>query len=139
LEQPDDAAEAPAPELERAFDAAVPDRPSISPVDIETGRIETGVQEASPKMLAGEPIMPPLVGSNLPVAQMLTSCKVIDNAQQQPTLGDQGDVGSSLGGILMTPPKWQYAILSSVTLAEFQNTFKKLYKFSTVKSCSDDI
>jgi hypothetical protein len=99
-------------------------------------------------MLAGEPIMPPLVGSNLPVAQMLTSCKVIDNAQQQPTLGDQGDVGSSLGGILMTPPKWQYAIpidliedpiLSSVTLAEFQNTFKKLYKFSTVKSCSDDI
>jgi hypothetical protein len=66
---------------------------------------------------------------------------VTGNPQQQPALGDQGATGSSSGGILVTPPKGRFAIptdliedpmLSSASLIEFQNTFKELYKFSTV-------
>jgi hypothetical protein len=134
--------EAPAPELERAFDVAVRDTPSNSLVGIETGRTKSGAKDASPEMLAGEHIVPPPpVGSNLPVARLLTSCKVTGNPQHQPAPRDQGAAGSSSGGILVTPPKWQYAILTgliedpmlfSATLTEFQNTFKELYKFSTV-------
>jgi hypothetical protein len=50
-------------------------------------------------------------------------------------------VSTSSDGILVTPPKWQYAIpreliedlmLKSATLKQFQDTFKDLYKFSTV-------
>jgi hypothetical protein len=114
----------------------------LTPVGVETGRTETGAKDASPEMLAGEPIVPPPpVGSNLPVARLLTSFKVTGNPQQRPAPGDQGVAGSSSGGVLVTPLKWQYAIptdliedpmLSSLTLTKFQNSFKELYKFSMV-------
>jgi hypothetical protein len=66
---------------------------------------------------------------------------VIGNPQQRTAPEDQGAVGPSSEGIMVTPPKWQYAIptdliedsmLSSATLTEFQNTSKELYKFSIV-------
>jgi hypothetical protein len=77
----------------------------------------------------------------MPIVCLITSCTGSDNSQQQSTPEDQGIAGLSSGGILVTPPKWQYAIpteliddlmLSSATLMEFQTTFKKLYKCSMV-------
>jgi hypothetical protein len=100
LEQPDDATEAPAPEPERAFDDVVLDivaatigdiqslvlLEELTPISVEIGRTEIGAKDASPKMLAGEPsVLPPPMGSNLPIARVLTSCKVTGNPQQQPS------------------------------------------------------
>jgi hypothetical protein len=58
--------------------------------------------------------------------------------QQQPAPQQHGAVSTSLGGILVTPLKWQYAVmreliedpmLTTATLKQFQDTFKDLYKF----------
>jgi hypothetical protein len=66
---------------------------------------------------------------------------VTEIPQQQPAPQGQGAASTSSGGILVTPPKWQYAVqheliedpmLTSATLKQFQDTFKDLYKFSTV-------
>jgi hypothetical protein len=67
--------------------------------------------------------------------------EVTEIPQQQPAPQEQGAARTSSGGILVTPPKWQYVIprelikdsmLTSATLKQFQDTFKDLYKFSTV-------
>jgi hypothetical protein len=66
---------------------------------------------------------------------------VTEIPQKQPTPQGQGAMSPSLGGILVTPPKCQYAIpleliedpmLTSATVKQFSNTIKDLYKFSTV-------
>jgi hypothetical protein len=125
---------------------------SSAPVDAGAGRLEVEaeatadieheVRDASHEILASEPIVtPPPVSIILLDACLLTSSNVIGKLQQQTAPKDQGAVGPSSEGILVTPLKWQYAILtklledpmlSSVTLTEFQSTFKELYKFSTV-------
>jgi hypothetical protein len=49
---------------------------ALTPVSVETDRIETGAKDTSSKMLVGEPIVPPPpIGNNLPVARLLTSFK----------------------------------------------------------------
>jgi hypothetical protein len=66
---------------------------------------------------------------------------VIDIPQQQPTSQEQGAASTSSGAILVTTPKWQYAVpleliedpmLTSANLKQFQDTFKDLCKFSMV-------
>jgi hypothetical protein len=96
LEQLGDAAGVSAPELGKASDAAIPDTvpatigdiessvlPKVpTPIVVETSRIETRARDASPEMLASEPIVPPPpAGSNLPVARLLTRCKVTRTPQ----------------------------------------------------------
>jgi hypothetical protein len=119
---------------------------SSAPTDTKVGRPKTKAESttdtepkvwvASPEILAGEPIVTPLlVRIILLDACLFTSSNVIGNPQQRTTPEDQGAAGPSSEGILVTPPKWQYAILtdlienpmlSSATLTEFQNTFKEL-------------
>jgi hypothetical protein len=133
LEQPGNAADAPTPEPKKASDVAVLDAvpaivaacelsvPSITLADAEVGRIEVEigptieeepeVRDDAPDILIGEPIEMPLPPRTiLPVAQLLTEIKVTSTPQQQPALEDQGAAGTSSGGILVVPPKWQYAV-----------------------------
>jgi hypothetical protein len=76
----------------------------------------------------------------LPVARLILAGKVTGTPQQQPTCKNQDDAGTS-GNILVSPSGWQHVIpteliddtmLTSEVLKNFQDTFKELYKFSTV-------
>lgn len=127
LEKPGDAAEAPSPESEKASDAVVLDAmPTIEvessfPLEISahanaeatrtnaearpTVEGEPEFRDVSSEMFTGEPVIPPpLAGTILPVACLLTRSGVTSNPQQQPAPENQGVAGSSSGGILVTPP-----------------------------------
>jgi hypothetical protein len=131
--------------------ATVPLENSVS-ANAEADRIGAGdqpgvkeepvVRDVNPEMPAGEHIeTPPSIDNNVLVICLISRCTGSDNPQQQSAAEDQDATGPSSGGILVTPPKWQHAILTELidapilslaTLMEFQTTFKELYKFSTV-------
>jgi hypothetical protein len=98
--------------------------------------------EPAPEILSGEPIVPPPPASTiLPEARLITASKLADTPQQQPNAKEAGAGGTSSCTILVTPSEWQHAVLTELidnpmmtteTLKHFQDTFKDLYKFSTV-------
>jgi hypothetical protein len=66
---------------------------------------------------------------------------VAGTPQQRPSVEETSVASTSSGGILVTPPKSRYAIptelvddpiLTADVLKHFQDTFRELYKFSTV-------
>jgi hypothetical protein len=89
-----------------------------------------GVASPALELPTGEPIeSPPLANTHLPEARLITASE------------GAGAAGTSSGGILVSPSGWQHAIpteliddpmLASDVLRQFQDTFKDLYKFSTV-------
>jgi hypothetical protein len=100
------------------------------------------VVEPAPEIPSGEPIVPPSPASTfLPEVRLITVSEVADTPQQRPSVEETGAAGTSSCGILVTPPKSRYAVpmelvydpmLASDVLKHFQDTFKELYKFSTV-------
>jgi hypothetical protein len=103
---------------------------------------KSGKNELALEMLTGEPIMhPPPASTNLPEAQLITAGEVAGARQKQPNVEDAKTVGTSTGPILVTPHGWQHVVpteliddlmLTNENLKHFQDTFKDLYKFSTV-------
>jgi hypothetical protein len=100
------------------------------------------VVEPAHEIPPGEPIVPPSpVSTFLPKARLITAGEVAGTRQQKPSVEETSVVGTSSGGILVTPLKSRYAVstqlvddqmLTSNVLKHFQDTFKELYKFSTV-------
>jgi hypothetical protein len=103
---------------------------------------KSGIDDPTPEMLIGEPIMPhPPASTNLPEAQLITAGEVAGTQQEQPNIEDAETAGTSLGPILVAPHGWQHVVptelindpmLTNENLKHFLNTFKNLYKFSTV-------
>jgi hypothetical protein len=96
-----------------------------------------GVASPALELPTGEPIeSPPLANTHLPEARLITASEGAGIPQQQPNADEAGAAGTSSGGILVSPSGWQHAIptelLASDVLRQFQDTFKDLYKFSTV-------
>jgi hypothetical protein len=93
-------------------------------------------------MLTGEPIVPPPPAStNLPEARVITADEVVGTRQKQPNVEHEETADTSSGPILVTPHGWQHVVpteliddpmLTNEILKHFQDTFKDLYKFSTV-------
>jgi hypothetical protein len=127
-----------------------PDNPTSADIEVDStgagdqpgveGKLV--VRDVNPKMLAGEHTeTAPSIHNNVPVVCLISRCTSSGNPQQRSAAEGQGAFGPSSGSILVTPPKWQHAIpteliddpmLSSVTLMEFQTTFKEFYMFYTV-------
>lgn len=90
------------------------------------------VASPAPELPTGEPIEPPLPQSTcLPEAQLITAGEVAGTPQQRPNAEETGAAGTSSGGILVTPPKWQHVMpteliddpmLASDVLKQFQDT-----------------
>jgi hypothetical protein len=105
--------------------------------------------ELAPEIPSGKPIVPPPPASTfLPEAILITAVDVVGTPQQRPSVEEAGAASTSAGGILVTPPKSRYAVptelvddpmLTSDVLKYFQDTYKELYKFSTLSllSCCD--
>jgi hypothetical protein len=150
LDEPGAALATPSPKLEKEPDVAAlgiepeaaasakPSHPEEITVDAASGEGEKArTKKPAPELLTSEQILPPLpAGTCLSEEKLISADEVTGTPQQK----DEA-AGTSTEGILVTPPKWQYAIptdliehpmLSSATLKKFQNTFKELYKFSTV-------
>jgi hypothetical protein len=70
------------------------------------------VVEPASEIPSGEPIMPPPPASTfLPEARLITAGEVVGTPQQRPSVEETGGVGTSSGGILVTPPKSRYVVL----------------------------
>lgn len=98
--------------------------------------------EPAPEIPLGEPIEPPFPTYVLE-AYLILAGEVAGTPQQSPTADDIGTAGTSSSGILVVPHgalgdvESDFLIddpmLSNESLLLFQNTFKDLYMFSTVR------
>jgi hypothetical protein len=98
--------------------------------------------EPAPEIPSGEPILPPPPASTiLPIGRLILAGEVTGTRQQQPTSENQDAAGTYSGNLLVSPSGWQHVIpteliddlmLTAEVLKNFQDTFKELYKFSTV-------
>jgi hypothetical protein len=122
--------------------------PAAAEVEESAGK-HKGEAAEGPKMVGPAPevpsvepiVLPPPSSTYLPEARLIVAGEVTGTRQQRPNVEETGTTDAVSRGILVTPPKSRYVVslelvddpmLSSDVLKHFQDTFKELYKFSTV-------
>lgn len=70
---------------------------------------DSGTRQNTPKLLTGEPILPPSSSTYLPEATLISTSQVTRISQQLPE-----SAGSSTENLLVLPNTWKYAVAAKL-------------------------